>query len=387
MSKKPKVLFTFVEAGMGHIIPMRGISNAFKEKYGDKCEIIDSYIFTESEHEQVKKMGKELSDHTIRASVNWFYNKFEALSYLLSSKTTLRFLDLHFNKKRKLFYSDLNKINPDLIVSSYYLPSHLARQANEKGYTDTLIATYSPDPYIYPSWDRKCDLFLVNNENAFNMAINGGFHKEKVKKVPCIYKKEIIETRETKDSARHSLAINNDKFTVLYTGGAYGTKGTEKLIKALLCSGLNINLIVVCGKNKKIYDNMTKLSSIKGNSVDYEVIGFTERLHDYITASDIVIGKAGSNTMMEVAKLNRPLIVFRESSRLEEKTAEFFVKEETALRIRSPKKIVKFIDECIKNPEKLSTYTKNCCKYQDQTGATQVADLLFELLKTRFKDL
>jgi len=39
-NKKPKVIFTFMEAGMGHITPMSGMSKAFTDKYGDKCEKI-----------------------------------------------------------------------------------------------------------------------------------------------------------------------------------------------------------------------------------------------------------------------------------------------------------------------------------------------------------
>lgn len=383
MQNKKRVVFTYVEAGMGHIIPIKSISDAFKAKYGEECEVVDSYIFSQSKSKEVQKMGKELSDHTIRASVNWLYNKFEAFSYLLSSKLTLKFLDWHFRKARKHFYNDLKDINPDLIVSSYYLPSHLARQANEKNYTNTLIATYSPDPYIYPSWDRKCDIFLVNNDKAYQMAIDGGFDKDKVKRVSAIYKKEILDYNLSKAQARQNLGVNPDKFNLLYTGGAYGTKGTEKLVKTLLCADLDIHLTVVCGKNKDIYNNMVKLSKFKTSNVTYEVVGYTDKLHEYVTASDLVIGKAGSNTMMEVAHLSRPLIVYRESSRLEEKTAQFFEKENTARRIRNPKKIVKFIKDVQKNPEKLKSYTEGCAKYKDQNGAEQVADLLYELLKSK----
>ncbi len=383
MQNKKTVVFTYVEAGMGHIIPIKSISKAFKTKYGNEFNVIDSYVFSQSKSDKVKKMGKELSDHTIRASVNWFYNKFEAFSYLLSSKLTLKFLDLHFAKARQDFYLDLKELNPDLIVSSYYLPSHLAKQSNEKGYTNTLIATYSPDPYIYPSWDRNCDMFLVNNDNAFNMAIKGGFDKNKVKRVPAIYKKEIVDYPFNKEQARKNLGLVKDKFNVLYTGGAYGVKGTEKLVKTLLSSGLNIRLTVVCGKNKTIYNNMLALEKFRTAECEYEVVGYTDKLHEFVTASDIVIGKAGSNTMMEVARLSRPLIVYRESSRLEEKTAKFFEKEKTAKRIRNPKKIVKFIKECIENPEKLKPYVENCVKYQDDSGAEKVADLLYDLLKSK----
>ena len=61
---KPKVVFTMVEAGMGHIIPMQVIASAFESKYGDKCEVVTTHIFSESEYRAVREMGEELNEHT-----------------------------------------------------------------------------------------------------------------------------------------------------------------------------------------------------------------------------------------------------------------------------------------------------------------------------------
>ena len=46
--KKEKVVFTFVEAGMGHIVPATGIADAFEKKYGDMFEVVRWKIFSES---------------------------------------------------------------------------------------------------------------------------------------------------------------------------------------------------------------------------------------------------------------------------------------------------------------------------------------------------
>lgn len=44
--KKPTVLFPYVEAGMGHIVPMKAIARKFKELYGEKvnCREISFYL-------------------------------------------------------------------------------------------------------------------------------------------------------------------------------------------------------------------------------------------------------------------------------------------------------------------------------------------------------
>ena len=44
-NKKYKVLFPFVEAGFGHIMPLKSVSDAFEQKYGDKVEILKPYFF------------------------------------------------------------------------------------------------------------------------------------------------------------------------------------------------------------------------------------------------------------------------------------------------------------------------------------------------------
>ena len=98
LKNKPRVVFTFVEAGMAHIISASGMYEAFKSKYGDRCEVIKSYVFSESKDEQVQKMGVAQSSHTKRLASNKLYNKFEAISYKFPSSFVLKILDGHFQK-------------------------------------------------------------------------------------------------------------------------------------------------------------------------------------------------------------------------------------------------------------------------------------------------
>lgn len=44
---KPRVLLTYIESGMGHIMSMKAIADSLKAKYSDKLDIIESYIMDE----------------------------------------------------------------------------------------------------------------------------------------------------------------------------------------------------------------------------------------------------------------------------------------------------------------------------------------------------
>ena len=61
--KKPRVLLTYIESGMGHIMSMSAIASGLKEKYADKIEIIESYIMDEG-GKDTKEFQTFLSDCT-----------------------------------------------------------------------------------------------------------------------------------------------------------------------------------------------------------------------------------------------------------------------------------------------------------------------------------
>lgn len=381
--KKPKVVFTFVEAGMGHIAPMTGMSRAFTEKYGDKCEIVNSYIFSESKNEKVVEMGKALVAHTKKTAFNRLYNRIEAFSYAIHSKIILKILDLNFRKQRKHFFNEFKDLKPDLLVSSYYKPSHLAAQANKMGLSDTLIATYTPDPYVYPAWDRDCSIYIVNNHQAKKIALKKGFKKEQVKQVPFIFNDAFLKDQVSKDVARETLNIDKDEFVVLITNGAYGSNNTKKLIKEILKDNVNAKIICACGKDAELLEY---INNNKGER-NVEAIGYTNRLNDYMIASDLVVGKGGANTLMEASYVYKPMIICDRANRLEEIIAKFGQKEGLAIIETKPKKVIQIIKDEIEGRTHFENFYESAKKYCDDTGAEKAADELFALLKTRYPEL
>ena len=385
--KKPKVVFAMVEAGMGHIAPLTGAYEAFEKKYGKYCNVQKSLIFTDSKYPSVRKMGQEQSGHVKKLLKSKSYNRFEAFSYKLPSKLVLKVLDMHFGKGRRDFIKELSEMQPDLLFSTYYLPTHLTRQANDKKKTNALVATYTPDPYVYPAWDRKCDLYLVNNSRAKELAVKKGFKSEVVKQIPFIFKQGVTDYTMDKTMAREQLGIDKNNYTVLFSSGAYGAQDTEKFIKALLNVNVPINLVVVCGKSQEMLDSMEKLRAEKKDNVNFYTVGFTDKLPVYMRASNVMVGKSGMNTVMEAIYHNCPVIANTFANKLEEKILEYFIDEKLALYITDANEIAKIIEKGANGEEVFENFEEISSKFKATDGAEKVADALFELLKTRFPDL
>lgn len=64
--KKPTVLFPYVEAGMGHIVPMRAIAKKFEELYGDRVICCEISFYLASGIEELLVFEERMKNSVIR---------------------------------------------------------------------------------------------------------------------------------------------------------------------------------------------------------------------------------------------------------------------------------------------------------------------------------
>ena len=384
-NQKPKVVFTFVEAGLGHIIPAQAICDAFEKKYGDKCEVVRWNIFSDSDNSIVKKYGDAVSDWTKKNCNNKILYLGEILSYLLGSKLTLKFLDIKFRKAKKIIMDDIVKMNPDLICSTYYSPSHFALECKKTKNLDTIVATYTPDPVVYPAWDRNSDLFFVTSDYVYNRAKKSGFKEENLRKVPFVYRANITSVTKDKRLARKALEIDEDKFTIFLANGAYGTNKTKTVIKSLLRQNLDANIIVLCGKNKTLLDFCNSIKLPENSKTKLYPVDFTNNVFLYNSASDLFIGKSGSNSILESYYFGVPTIITSHANFLEMRTSDYFInKKHCGKQIFNVKKLVKFVKEYIENPDIKNEFLPFLKEFNDASGVEKIADELFVTLNKKF---
>ncbi len=385
-NNKPRVVFTFVEAGFGHIMPATAISNAFEKKYGDKCEVIRWNIFSDNNNPIIKKYCNDIFSWTKKVANNKFLFFCEKISYLIGSKTTLRILDKKFKKAKELSMKEIKKINPDLICSTYYSPSHFAIECKKEGDITPIVATYTPDPIIYPAWDRNGDLYFVNNEQAYNEALKSGFKKENLKIVPFVIRENIKNVPTDKNINRKNLGLNENKFTVLLASGAYGTKKDKKVVDTILKANLDINLVVICGKNQKLLDYCKSIKLQNKSKTSFYPVGFTDRMFEYNGASDLFIGKSGANAMVESYYFGVPTIITSHANPLETEIAKFYInKKNCGKQIFNTNYLVKYIKNYMQNIDLQEDFKSKLSLYNDVSGAEKIADELFNELKKQGK--
>ncbi|MNC41245.1 Processive diacylglycerol beta-glucosyltransferase [compost metagenome] len=90
--------------------------------------------------------------------------------------------------------------------------------------------------------------------------------------------------------------------------GAYGVmQGNHDICETLTSSG-RYQLIVVCGRNRELY---RQLSHSYGNHRHVHIYGYIDDVANVMTMSDCMITKPGGITLSEALECRLPLILYR----------------------------------------------------------------------------
>ena len=77
---------------------------------------------------------------------------------------------------------------------------------------------------------------------------------------------------------------------------------------------------IITGSNQKLYDRLA------GKYPNIEVLGFTDRVYEYMAASDLVLTKPGGITMFESIFSELPILAWEPFLEQEKNNARFLVK-------------------------------------------------------------
>jgi processive 1,2-diacylglycerol beta-glucosyltransferase len=106
---------------------------------------------------------------------------------------------------------------------------------------------------------------------------------------------------------------------VLVMGGGSGVGPLAELAERVASLALEPQVIVVCGTNRKLRDEIDRLRL--GRTGRIRSLGFTHEVDVLLEACDVAVGKAGGLTCSEALIKRTPLVIFRPTPGQEERNA------------------------------------------------------------------
>ncbi len=383
--EKKKVIVQFLEAGQGHIVTAEAIAECLERKYSDKIEVVRDYIFRDSGDKDMEKYEQFSINEVYKANKNKNHLRRQmVLMKLFGEQFSLKFVySTVFKKVRNKLIKHMQEQNPDMFVSTYFMPYHAGIVGKKKGKIKADIVAYNPDHNTHGWWDRKGDIFITNNSKATEEAVKIRKMKaENVKTVNFMARQIVLDTNESKEFYRNKYNIPQDKVCVLLADGAYAAARLEEYTDALLNSNEPLTIMPLCGKNEKLLEKYTNMAKNVKPNITLIPLPFMQEIPEVYKASDILITKAGPNAITDCVFMGTPVLINFHTGSIEETTCNLFSNEfKCGIYEPNVNKAVELIEGWTRDRTTLNELTKNTSVLDKRkNGAEEIADMLAKRL-------
>jgi UDP-N-acetylglucosamine:LPS N-acetylglucosamine transferase len=160
-----------------------------------------------------------------------------------------------------------------------------------------------PDALPHATWVREgIDLFLVSSA-AGAVAVRRYAPGARVAVIPPAVRRAFAHP-PPRAAARSSLGVPADARCVLLMGGGWGLGPVEGAARALAAAGVHV--LAVAGHNARL---AARLRDLAGTSPLIHPYGFTPRIPELMSASDLVVTLPGAVTCGEARAVGRRLML------------------------------------------------------------------------------
>ncbi|MEN3013256.1 MAG: glycosyltransferase [Endomicrobiia bacterium] len=372
---KKKLLILTASYGTGHITAAKSIQQMISLKYPEiETKIVDVLLL----HKKDKNLDKQTF---IQKLYNFSMEKpiiFDVFFFLTNNKLCTSILNLimllkNYNATKNL----LDEFKPDIIVSTHPYWNFLIKKYKKEVKNIPYICVITDSYMIHKAWiDRFVDYYFVIDEDTKHVLINNNIKNIYVTGFPVNYKLfEKVEKEKIIKELELDLDVN--KKIILITIGLGATSRFIEIIEYLKDIENNFQLIIITGKYKDIYDYLTTKVKFKPKT---KIIGWTDKMYNFLKISDIVICKAGGAIVSEALSCGVPVFIPLFVPAQEKGNVYIVKKYQMGFYEEDIEKVYKILDDIIFDRINLKIYKENIKKFIKDNPALIISNLINRIL-------
>lgn len=249
----------------------------------------------------------------------------------------------------------LREFQPDLILSVHDSTNRgyfedAKRILGESVRCVTYCGEFSGGYGYSRNWiSPAADLFIARTNRARDHAVELGLPREKTAVFHKFLPPESFQNPLSDQSKREYLTrigLDPSKFTVFLATGGFGANHHVDFLKAMLPLADRIQVIVICGRNKKILEKVVRWNS-DHESLSCHIEGFSTQVAEFMQVADAVVTRGGANTTMEALHFDCPMLYNSLGGLMPQEmcTVRYFLDAGAAALIRSAGDLPKILQQ------------------------------------------
>ncbi|MCD6229152.1 MAG: glycosyltransferase [Candidatus Omnitrophica bacterium] len=276
------------------------------------------------------------------------------------------------------FLSLIKKIKPAVIIATQAFPCGIIAELKKNRWINVPLIGVVTDYYPHRLWiHQEVDIYTVACQEAKDVLTTEGVNPEKVKILGIPISVNFLKVYDKKELAKKfGFSLNTN--TILLMGGGLGIGPIKKIAKVLDDVEEKFQLIVICGKNKKLFNWFKKrVKYFKKRLFYFGYIDFVDKLMGF---SDIIITKAGGLTISEALAKGMATIVVNPIPGQEERNVEYLERKKAILKTNSVKEIGDLVKTLLRDRNELFSLKRNALQNATIDSSLRIVNLVLSYL-------
>lgn len=239
---------------------------------------------------------------------------------------------------------------PDVIISTHFLPPEILGRAKLKGRIHSKMITVVTDFFPHTVWvNSGTDLYWVMADETKQDLIRRGVAPDAIIAggIPVL---PTFKPMGRRNELLSQYGFDENRFTVLLTSGSFGLGPQEAILEELKEFKDKVQCFVVCANNK----TLKGILEAKSYPYPVKIFGFIDFMPDLMEASDLMIAKSGGSTTSESLTKGIVMVVMHPIPGQETRNVNLLRLRKASFFLEKPQEIHEIMQSIFSNPAVLA---------------------------------
>jgi processive 1,2-diacylglycerol beta-glucosyltransferase len=267
---------------------------------------------------------------------------------------------------------------PEVIVCTHFLPVELLLRLKRQGRLPQPLYCIVTDFFAHAFWVTPgIDGYFVGSEMTRDMLAARGITPSIIRVSGIPVDPAISDPKELAEMrARHGLPADEPLVTLF--GGGLNIQRVRAMVEGILAGDIRGTLAVVAGRNEALTDALEGLTD--GPAMRLRLLGFIDYVDDLVTASDLVVSKAGGLIVSETLGRGTPMLVIDPIPGQEEWNSDYVVSAGAGVQLRMVESVPGTVQQLLAHPKRLAALRAGAQEAGRPRAALDIAEqVLYDL--------
>lgn len=371
-----KVLILSASVGAGHLRAAQAVEKALRQSNAAaEIKNIDTLQYTNALFRRLYSKSYIDMVNKTPELLGWFYDYFD--KPWQKERRRLAFAKLN----TRPFVKMLRDERPDIVVCTHFLPAEIISWLKAENQITTPQAIVVTDFDVHAFWlCRHFEHYFVAMDETKAHLREIGLPADKIT-VSGIPIDPVFAQPGDKTQARRQFSLDPDTPVILVSAGGFGVGPVEKLVSSLMKLRNKAQIVVICGKNADLKDDIEKLvkSPAPAPNVRFDIVGFTDQMDQYMAASDLIVGKTGGLTTSEALARGLAFVIVDPIPGQEQRNADHLLEHGVAVKCNNWPILAYKIDALLDNPARIAAMQDNARRMAKPSSAITIVQTLLKM--------